>query len=206
MLQGPRLIYHGVVTMPARRTPEAIRRNTRVLIAQLFSDFRPAILMLEENSFGRGRRAPGLHAVVSEAKKSGCREGVKVLTRTASAVKKAVTGSGRASKEEVARAVARQYPELRAYLRQTAKWRARYHGNMFDAVALGLATGRKQATSKNPLPPLTRQWSTGSGSRSRLPRCRRMRRAGPEAVPPNLAVTDSLPFGCAQRRDQSARE
>jgi len=40
-------------------------------------------------------------------------------------VKKFVTGNGRATKGEVARACARSYPETKAYLRQTAKWRAR---------------------------------------------------------------------------------
>jgi len=139
VLQGSHLVYHGVLTMPHRRALEAVRRNTSVLMHELLQDFRPTILAIEENSIGSNRAKSRLHAVVSEILRTGRRERLEVVTKTASTVKKLVTGNGRASKEEVARAVAQCYPELKAYLRQTAKWRARYHGNMFDAVALGLA-------------------------------------------------------------------
>jgi crossover junction endodeoxyribonuclease RuvC len=143
VLQGPDLVYHGVLTMPYRRAPEAVRRNTRVLLRQLLGDFRPTVLAVEENSIGSNRARSLLHAVVSETQKIGRRERIEVVSKTASTVKKLVTGNGRASKEEVARACARCYPELKAYLRQTAKWRTQYHGNMLDAVALGLvAQGR----------------------------------------------------------------
>jgi len=141
VLQGRELVYHGVVTMPHRRSPEAIRRNTKALLGELLRDFRPTVLAVEENSIGSNRTKSLLHNVVSETRKIGRREGVEVVTKAASTVKKVVTGNGRASKEEVSRAVARSFPELRAYLRQTAKWRARYHGNMFDAVAIALAVG-----------------------------------------------------------------
>jgi crossover junction endodeoxyribonuclease RuvC len=147
VLQGSDLVYHGVLSMPYRRAPEAVRRNTRVLLQQLLSDFRPAVLAVEENSIGSSRARSLLHAVVSETRRVGRQEKIEVVTRTASTVKKLVTGNGRASKEEVARAVARHYPELKAYLRQTAKWRARYHGNMFDAVALGLAFSSRRPTT-----------------------------------------------------------
>jgi Holliday junction resolvasome RuvABC endonuclease subunit len=138
VLQGSDLVYHGVLTMPYRRTPEVIRRNTRVLLRQLLSDFRPTILAVEENSIGSDRTGSLLHVVVSEVRRIGRHERIEVMTRTASTVKKSVTGNGHASKADVARACARCYPQLKAYLRQSAKWRARYHGNMFDAVALGL--------------------------------------------------------------------
>ncbi len=146
VLQGSDLVYHGVLTMPYRRSPAAVRRNTRVLLRELFRDFRPTILAVEENSFGSNRARPLLHAVVSETTRIGRREGVEVVTKSASTVKKFVAGNGRATKDEVARAVARIYPQLKAYLRQTAKWRAQYHGNMFDAVALGISSAHAVPT------------------------------------------------------------
>ncbi len=139
VFHGSRLIYHGVLAMLYRRQLAAVRRNTRVLLQELLQDFRPKVLTIEENSIGGSRARSRLHAVVSETRRIGRREGVEVITKAASTVKKLVTGNGRASKEQVARAAARQYLELKAYLRQTTKWRARYHGNMFDAVAIGLA-------------------------------------------------------------------
>lgn len=139
VLQGSDLIYHGVLTMPHPRALEAIRRNTRALTRYLLSDFEPAILAVEGNSFGGSAARSPLHEVVSEIRRVGRREKIVVISKTASTVRKLVTGNGRASKEEVARACARCYPQLKAYLRQTAKWRTQYHGNMFDAVALGLS-------------------------------------------------------------------
>jgi Holliday junction resolvasome RuvABC endonuclease subunit len=141
VLQGPDLMYHGVLTMPYRRSPKAVRRNTRVLVRHLLDDFHPTVLALEENSIGSNRTRSLLHAVVSETRRVGRREGIEVVSNTASTVKKSPTDSGRASKENVARACARCYPQLKAYLRQTTKWRTQYHGNMFDAVALGLTVG-----------------------------------------------------------------
>jgi Holliday junction resolvasome RuvABC endonuclease subunit len=138
VLQGSDLVYHGVATLPHRRTLEAVRRNTRVLLRKLLQDFRPPILAVEANSIGSSRARSRLHAVVSETRTIGRDEGVEVVTKAASTVKKFVAGHGRATKQEVARAVAQSYPELKAYLRQTAKWRAKYHGNMFDAVALAM--------------------------------------------------------------------
>lgn len=144
VLQGSRLIYHGVMTMPHRRGLPAVRRNTRVLLQELLRDFRPKVLIVEENSIGGSRARSRLHAVVSETRRIGRRERLEVIATAASTVKKLVAGNGRASKEEVARAVTRRYPELKAYLRQTAKWRARYHGNMFDAVAIGFSVEADQ--------------------------------------------------------------
>jgi Holliday junction resolvasome RuvABC endonuclease subunit len=140
VLQGSDLVYHGVLTMPHHRALEAVRRNTKALLDQLLHDFRPTVLVVEGNSIGSNRARSPLHEVVSEIRKAGRRERVEVVTRSAGTVKKLLTGNGRASKTEVARACARSYPQLKAYLRQTAKWRARYHANMFDAVGLALAS------------------------------------------------------------------
>jgi Holliday junction resolvasome RuvABC endonuclease subunit len=138
VLEGPDLVYHGVLTMPYHPEVPSVRRNTRALLNQLLSDFRPTVLALEQNSIGREADGSLLQAVVDEIKRAGRRHGIQILTKTASTVKKSLTGNGRATKEEVARACARCYPQLKAYLRQTAKWRTQYHGNMFDAVGLGL--------------------------------------------------------------------
>jgi len=155
VLQGSDLVYHGVLSMPYRRSPAAVRRNIRVLLRQLLSDFRPTALAMEANAIGSSRAMSRLHVVVSEARRVGLREHLEVVTRTANTLKKLVTGNGRASKEEVARAVARRYPELKAYLRQTAQWRARYHWNMFDAVALGMAIRGRDLSSRSPRPART---------------------------------------------------
>jgi hypothetical protein len=57
---------------------------------------------------------------------------------SAQIVRKHLIGNGWASKEEVARAIARRFPQLRIYLSQDRRWKERYWHNLFDAVALGL--------------------------------------------------------------------
>src|ERR1700674_5570100 len=92
VLQGSRLLYHGVMGLPRRRSHEAVRRNTRVLMRELLQDFRPTVLAIEENSIGSRRAKSRLHAVVSEITRTGRRESLEVITKTASTVKKLVTG------------------------------------------------------------------------------------------------------------------
>jgi Holliday junction resolvasome RuvABC endonuclease subunit len=79
-----------------------------------------------------------LNVFVDEVRTLGRRNGLRVISLAPSTLKKHITGNGRASKAEVARVVVAKYPELRVYLSQDRKWKERYHGNMFDAVALGL--------------------------------------------------------------------
>src|SRR6266498_4383853 len=69
VLQGSDLVYHGVLTMPCRRTAEAVRRNTRVLVRHLLWDFRPTVLVIEENSIGTRRSRSLLHAMISETRR-----------------------------------------------------------------------------------------------------------------------------------------
>jgi RNase H-fold protein (predicted Holliday junction resolvase) len=69
VLQGSDLAYHGVLTMPYRRAPEAVRRNTRVLLQELLRGFRPTVLAVEANSIGSSCARSLLHIVVSETTK-----------------------------------------------------------------------------------------------------------------------------------------
>lgn len=74
-----------------------MRWNTRILLQELVRDFRPTVLLVEENSIGGTRAKARLHVVVSEISLSGCRERMEVITKTASTVKTLITGNGRAS-------------------------------------------------------------------------------------------------------------
>ena len=76
--------------------------------------------------------------LVDEIRAQGRRHGLEVRPLAPSTVKKRICGTGAATKREVAEAVIARYPELNVYLGQDRKWKERYHGNMFDAVAIGL--------------------------------------------------------------------
>ena len=100
------------------------------------------MLAVEKAFFANNRNAALLNVFVDEIQALGQRRKLTVLAFAPSTVKKAVCGNGRASKEDIARAVVARFPELRPYQTQDPKWKARYHGNMFDAVAIALtATG-----------------------------------------------------------------
>ena len=110
----------------------------RKAILRLMNDFKPQVLAVEKTFFANNRNAALLNVFVDEIRAIGRRKGLRVVGYAPNTVKKYICGNGRASKEEVARAVIARYPELKVYLTQDRKWKEAYHHNMFDAVALGM--------------------------------------------------------------------
>jgi crossover junction endodeoxyribonuclease RuvC len=137
-LENDELIYHGVKAIKNRTSPHAILKEIRGTILRLIHDFAPSTLVVEKTFFANNRNAALLNVAVDEIRALGKRKRLTVVSFAPNTVKKKIAGNGRASKDEVARVVAAQYPELRIYLLQDKKWKLRYHENMFDAVALGL--------------------------------------------------------------------
>lgn len=140
VLEGKKLLYHEVVTIERRFSAGAVLREVRSLMHRLLADFHPSLVAIEKTFIGRNRSAALLNVVGDELAALGRGQGRRVVTLAPSTVKKGIAGNGRASKEEVAKAVATRYPELRAYLAQSTKWRARFQANRFDAVAIGVVT------------------------------------------------------------------
>jgi crossover junction endodeoxyribonuclease RuvC len=138
LLEGDRLIYHGVKVIRNRPSPHEILKQGREIVVRLIQDFRPDILIYEKTFFANNRNSALVNVLVDEIKAIGKRKRLRVVGYAANTVKKFICGNGRASKKEVARAVIGRFPELAAYLDQDRKWKERYHMNMFDAVALAL--------------------------------------------------------------------
>lgn len=113
---------------------------------RLLDDLVPDVLVVEKAFFSNNRNSALLNVFADEIRSIGRRKGLTVASFAPSTVKKAVCGDGRAPEAEVANIVASKYPELKLFLSQDRKWKKRHHGNMFDAVALGLTmrTGRKK--------------------------------------------------------------
>ena len=127
-----------MVTIPRKKTPHETLREGRKAILRLINDFRPQVLAVEKTFFANNRNAALLNVFADEIQAIGKRKGLRVVGYAPNTVKKYICGNGRASKEEVARAVIARYPELKVYLTQDRKWKGAYHQNMFDAVALGM--------------------------------------------------------------------
>jgi len=139
VLDGDRLLYHGVKTIESQDSPRARLDASRKLVARMFRDFGPGVLAIERTFFSKNRNASLLNVLDDEIVAMAKRRKVKVVRLAASTVKKAVTGNGHATKREVAEAVIDRYPDLRAYFLNGRKWVRKYQANMFDAVAIGLA-------------------------------------------------------------------
>ncbi len=141
-LEGDTIVYHEVKMIPKKKKPQETLREGKKIVLRLINDFRPQILAVEKTYFANNRKAATLNAFVAWIRMIGKRKGLSVVSYASNTVRKYVCGNGRASKEEVARAIIARYPELKVYVTQDRKWKASYHHNMFDAVALGMTVGK----------------------------------------------------------------
>lgn len=138
VFDGGELVYHGVHTLDAAGSPHRRLTEARALVLRLFRDFRPGLLAIERAFFAQNRNTALLNVLVDEICAQARLHRVVVRAIAPSTVKKRVCGNGGASKAAVARAVVARHPQLRPFLGQDRKWKERYHGNMFDAVAIGM--------------------------------------------------------------------
>jgi len=138
LLEGERLLYHGVKVFTRRRTPHENLREGRETILQLIRDFKPTVVAMEKTFITTNRRTALLNVLADEITALARRRRIRVMAYAPSTVKKHVCGDGRGGKEAVSAVIAQTYPELTVYLTQDRKWKARHHANMFDAVAVGL--------------------------------------------------------------------
>lgn len=143
LLEGERLLYHGVKAIPRKKTPHETLREGRKTILRLINDFKPRVLVVEKTFFANNRNAALLNVFVDEIGAIGKRKGLKLISYAPNTVKKFICGNGRATKKEVARVIVSLYPELKVYLTQDRAWKEEYHQNMFDAVALGTMAHKK---------------------------------------------------------------
>lgn len=143
VLDGDRLRYHAVQSFRGARSPHRRLREAREAVLGLVEDLSPDVLAVEAAFFAKSRNTALLNVLVDEIRHIAKERRLRLVSLAPSTVKKAVCGDGQANKAEVARAVAGRFPALKAYLAPDRKWKARYHANMFDAVAIGLTASRR---------------------------------------------------------------
>jgi crossover junction endodeoxyribonuclease RuvC len=139
LLEKEKLVHYGVKTIPRLQTSKETLKEGKRIVSRLMDDFRPDILVVEKTFFANNKDSVLLNTFTDQIRWIGKRKGFKVLSIATNTVRKHVCGNGAASKEEVARVIALKYPQLTPYLTSDKKWKERYHQNMFDAVALGMA-------------------------------------------------------------------
>jgi crossover junction endodeoxyribonuclease RuvC len=139
VLENGGLLYSAVEIFRKLPSREERLKQGRAAVARLIHDFRPSVLAVEKTFIGKSRNAALLNVFADEIAALGRRRGIAVRAFAPNTVKKVVAGHGWARKEEVAQAVARKFPKLKAYLPPDRNWKRRRQFNMFDAVALAIA-------------------------------------------------------------------
>lgn len=140
VLSGSQLQHYGVKTITRRESPLSILLHGKAIVYRLITAHRPGVLAIEKPFLGYGNRSAVLVSLYKEITKLGRDFGIEIREIGPSSMKKAITGNGAAKKIEIARQLCKRFPELQAHLEQTLKSKERYWANMFDAVAIAVAT------------------------------------------------------------------
>jgi Holliday junction resolvasome RuvABC endonuclease subunit len=138
LLDGEKLVYHGVKVIPSEKSPNEKLKEGRGIIRRLIKDYKPDVLVVERSFFANNRTASLLHVFINRIIAIGKRKGIKVVSYATSTVRNFICGNGRTDKKTLSKVIVSKYPELKVYLSQNRIWKDRYHQNMFDAVTLGL--------------------------------------------------------------------
>jgi crossover junction endodeoxyribonuclease RuvC len=137
--EGKELLYHGVKSITHKKLAEETLKEGKKVMLRMIHDFKPDVLVVEKTFFSNNRNSALLNVFADEIQAIGKRQGLTVHALAANTVRKQICGNGAANKDEVAKVVVSQYPELKPYLTSDRKWKETFHRNMFDAVALGIA-------------------------------------------------------------------
>lgn len=139
LLDMGELVHYGVKTISKMKSSNETLMRGRKIILRLINDFQPQVLVVEKTFFANNKDSVLLNTFVKQIQAVGKKRGLKVMSIATNTVRKVICGNGAASKEEVARAIVSRFSELQPYLTSNMRWKERFHQNMFDAVALGVA-------------------------------------------------------------------
>lgn len=132
------LVDYGVKSPPSSKRPRELLTYMDTTLLRFFAERKPDVLVLEQNNFEHLKQNALLVLAVTRMKAMARKHGVDCVEYAPRTVRHAVCANGDASKRDLSKIVAARFPELRYYLESNRKWRERYYGNIFDAVACGL--------------------------------------------------------------------
>jgi len=136
---GVKTIKRDLISLAKKpRNRKALFRHLEEIITRLIEEKSPDIIAIEKNLFSQNRNNLILALAVAKIKEIAKREKVSVVEYNPRTVRKTICNNGNATKKELARTIAMDYPELKVYLESDKKWKQRYWQNIFDAIAVGL--------------------------------------------------------------------
>lgn len=137
VLAGRRLLASGV--SPLRLVPRERRmREARRLVRHWLVAYGAREIVIERTYRHPTSTFDLVDRLARSVRGAAKRRGLRIATYAPQTVRASVVGNGRATKREVAVAIAGRFPALRVYVTQDRRWKERYWQNMFDAIALAL--------------------------------------------------------------------
>ena len=137
VLDGPELVYYAIKTLNRPTSRTRIVDRAREIVREMVGAYGPAIVAIEQPFIHHA--SAHLLPAIAEMKREAHRLGAPVQEYLPTTIRRYVCHSPKATKLDVAAAVADLFPELKRHLNYVDEWTQKYYSNMFDAIAVGLA-------------------------------------------------------------------
>lgn len=136
--EGKELVDFGVRTI-RQGGPDTILEHVTEMLERMLTEKRPPVVVYEQNQFSQATSNYRLLRVIGKIKSVSRVHRIRCIGYNARTIRRIVTGNGNARKIDAARTIVSRFPETKHYLRGRTRTQERYFGNMFDAVAAGVA-------------------------------------------------------------------
>lgn len=135
---GARLVDYGIKTIRQGGLATILDHFEEIINRMLFEK-RPVVVVYEKNQFSQATSNYRLMRVIQKIESLAKTHRTTCIGLNARTIRRVVTGNGNARKLDAAKSVMSRFPETRFYLRGRTGSQERYFGNMFDAIACGVA-------------------------------------------------------------------
>jgi crossover junction endodeoxyribonuclease RuvC len=137
ILAGTNLIFYCVKTVRDRSTARKILEQVATIAREMIAAYNPDYLAIEKMFIIQ--KSAALLSLAAEEMKSVARScSLPVYEYAPTSIRKFICQNGGATKRDVAKVIAKYYPELSRHLNTRNKWEEQYYANVFDAMAVGL--------------------------------------------------------------------
>lgn len=147
-----KLIDFGVKSIRQGGLP-IILEHVEDILTRMLVEKQPSVLVFERNQFSQATSNYRLIRVIQKIESLSKAHRVTCQGLNARTIRRIVTGNGNARKLDAAKSVMSRFPETRYYLRGRTGSQERYFGNMFDAIACGVAFLQLHPPTATDLPP-----------------------------------------------------
>ena len=139
ILEGSDLIDYHVRTFRNERKPHELLGQAKRTMDDLLDAVHPDTVVIEQPFFAKTRRSALLTFLVEELRGRVAAGRVRLREHGPCQVRRILLGNPKATKRDVARFVAKRFPELQQHFHPGEFWKEKYWSHVFDAVALALA-------------------------------------------------------------------